>query len=377
MVVQCGVSRLSQHFLDGNNFSLIVQGGGQRGIFASGVLDKFLERNFDPFSLYIGTSAGALNVATYVARQQGLGFNFVLNYTTHDRFFNLNKFIRKKQPMDLDWALNMVQQDGAIPLDFTTANNVLQNGKHALACVTNKSDLQDYYYPIFTDQWLNTLKATCGIPMLYYNDITFDNKQWIDGSVSAAIPVHESHRRGFKNIVVIRTTPIINGIETNEATDFSINQVEKKRKQFEVNMDHYLKRIGMFKEKHHLIHFHQKLSDKLNELKQNHEHTKYKLNNQRWLMDDDHLYRLVTLQAKVSQFGMSSEMLDIMIAHYKNHNAVEGFLTNPPDDVNLIQIAPDRSLSSRPLLSKKDHLLEDYEHGKMVGERFLQSVGYV
>ncbi|MEF1207902.1 hypothetical protein [Photobacterium damselae] len=30
--------------------ALVVQGGGQRGIFTAGVLDAFLEANFDPFT---------------------------------------------------------------------------------------------------------------------------------------------------------------------------------------------------------------------------------------------------------------------------------------------------------------------------------------
>ena len=37
--------------------ALVAQGGGQRGIFTSGVLDSFLDAGFDPFELFIGTSA--------------------------------------------------------------------------------------------------------------------------------------------------------------------------------------------------------------------------------------------------------------------------------------------------------------------------------
>ena len=38
--------------------ALIAEGGGQRGIFTAGVLDAWLEREFDTFDLFIGTSAG-------------------------------------------------------------------------------------------------------------------------------------------------------------------------------------------------------------------------------------------------------------------------------------------------------------------------------
>ncbi|MEF1231490.1 patatin-like phospholipase family protein, partial [Vibrio fortis] len=53
--------------------ALVAQGGGQRGIFTSGVLDAFLLSNFDPFDDFFGTSAGALNLCAFACRDKGLG----------------------------------------------------------------------------------------------------------------------------------------------------------------------------------------------------------------------------------------------------------------------------------------------------------------
>lgn len=39
--------------------ALVAEGGGQRGIFTAGILDAWLENDFNPFQLLIGTSAGA------------------------------------------------------------------------------------------------------------------------------------------------------------------------------------------------------------------------------------------------------------------------------------------------------------------------------
>lgn len=36
----------------------------------------------------------------------------------------------------------------------------------------------------------------------------FNGARWLDGGVSAPIPVEEAYRRGYKHIVVIRTMPI-------------------------------------------------------------------------------------------------------------------------------------------------------------------------
>lgn len=45
--------------------ALIAEGGGQRGIFTAGVLDAWLDGGFDPFDLFIGTSAGSQNLSSF------------------------------------------------------------------------------------------------------------------------------------------------------------------------------------------------------------------------------------------------------------------------------------------------------------------------
>jgi predicted patatin/cPLA2 family phospholipase len=49
--------------------ALVVEGGGMRGIFTAGVLDAFLQERFNPFNLFIGVSAGAVSIASYLSGQ--------------------------------------------------------------------------------------------------------------------------------------------------------------------------------------------------------------------------------------------------------------------------------------------------------------------
>ena len=49
--------------------ALVAEGGGQRGIFTAGILDSWLAKDFNPFDLLIGTSAGAQNLSSYMAKQ--------------------------------------------------------------------------------------------------------------------------------------------------------------------------------------------------------------------------------------------------------------------------------------------------------------------
>ncbi|WP_211210727.1 patatin-like phospholipase family protein [Hahella ganghwensis] len=47
--------------------ALVVEGGAMRGVLASGILDEFIHQSFNPFDMYLGVSAGAGNLAAYLA----------------------------------------------------------------------------------------------------------------------------------------------------------------------------------------------------------------------------------------------------------------------------------------------------------------------
>nr|WP_103880926.1 patatin-like phospholipase family protein [Vibrio hangzhouensis] len=366
-------------------YSLIVQGGGQKGAFAAGVLDKFIDVGFDPFSLYIGTSAGALNVSSFVTKQRGLGLDFILNYTTRERFFDLNKFIQKQQPMDLDWAFEFVNS-GEFPLDIAQGKANLGADRVALACITDVEELKDYYYPIFADNWFDVLKATCAIPMLYYHDIEFDGKKWVDGGVSATIPVEESYRRGINNMVVISTIP---EQKAKPVASSAIREsLDKWKKELEEGLDMHLHHLKVSGTTERLVEFQKQFSDKLNAMKLDYQRltgprlesyreqyktlTAQKLNLSNWLSEKDKLTHLIDVQNKRIPFSRNgTRHLDMLVSHYANHAEVEQFLLSPPDDVNLWHIQPQHELSSKGLLSQKDQILEDYEHGFAKAGDFL------
>ncbi|MFS0554246.1 patatin-like phospholipase family protein [Brevibacillus sp. 179-C9.3 HS] len=65
---------------------LVLQGGGSRGIYTSGVLDYFMEPElYIPY--VIAVSAGACNGAAYLASQRGLGKIFHTKYIRDPRYF--------------------------------------------------------------------------------------------------------------------------------------------------------------------------------------------------------------------------------------------------------------------------------------------------
>nr|WP_159065008.1 patatin family protein [Thaumasiovibrio subtropicus] len=362
--------------------ALIVQGGGQKGAFSAGVLDSFMDADFDPFDLYLGTSSGALNIAPFVSKQRGYALDFILNYTTSERFFHLPRFVRKQQPMDLDWAFNFIHT-GEFPLDIEKGRGNLGKGKQALACLTRTDTLQDHYYPIFAEDWFNILKATCAIPVLYYNDIEFDGHTWVDGGVSATIPVMEAYRRGFKQLVVIQMTPLSGEVVLKREDRF-----ERLRRNFEESLLNYQRReskqgaslsLASSTENSEpttprsslLDQIEKKVDALLAEKKR--QETFLQEQTRDWGEYLEDLLRVMVAKARQFDFDASNaKMLEMLIAHYDNHAQIEAFLDKPPEEANIFRIAPMRPLKSSSLMSERDDLLEDYQHGKLVAMEFLK-----
>ena len=346
----------------GGRTALVAQGGGQRGIFTSGVLDAFLINNFDPFTSFYGTSAGALNLCAFLCRQRGIGRSFILDLTTDPKFFHLFRFIRRKQFLDLDWALDKISRPPYL-LDIETGRHVLGN-RNAYAAVTDTHRLMDHYLPMFDHDWRQVLVATCAIPRLYHQPIRFPHGEYVDGGVSATIPVQEAWRKEARCIIVIRT----------EGEDISGNDNETEQANFSnwqttmLNTLHERWQDKLERLKNDWAQF---FSEQLVRVTQESEVKDQRdaLSGGRWLFGADDVYRLSHLLGDKFDSGLA----DMLAVHYQTYSLTQSFLQSPPDDCFIIQIKPSRLLRSSSLLSHKDELLSDYELGLEAGQRFVDS----
>ncbi|WP_105902362.1 patatin-like phospholipase family protein [Vibrio gangliei] len=346
--------------------SLVAQGGGQKGIFTAGVLDSFLEAAFDPFDVFYGTSAGALNITSYLCRQKGLGKAFISELTTQPEFFRLFKHIRRKQRLDLDWAFERLLEP-PYWLDIDAGRYALGERK-AFAAVTNMDNLHDAYLPIFTQHWADTLKATCAIPALYRHEVKIEDHFYVDGGVSAAIPAQEAWRQGSRLISVIRTEPVT----------FSD---EMQQEQSSTALNAFLNKVGI---EHHIESIQTRIAARAatwrldfdNFLKQRIERSKQvekelvkpTLNGGRWLFGSSDVYRLCHLLGDQFDAGI----MDMLLVHHQTFTLTHNFMMNPPDDCYILQIAPEAPLRSSPLLSKAEDLEFDYLQGIQAGKRYME-----
>lgn len=193
--------------------ALVAEGGGQRGIFTAGILDSWLEMNFNPFELLIGTSAGAQNLSSYITHQAGFAQASIANLSRNPKFFNLGRTLKGQNTVDLDWYFNQVEvgnRSFKSPLTHrlnTECGFKRLKQRRLLISTTNSANYQASFFSPNQENWLTLLKASSALPYLYRKGVKLDGDFHVDGGLSAPLPVEEAYKRGARRIVVLRTLP--------------------------------------------------------------------------------------------------------------------------------------------------------------------------
>lgn len=193
-----------------SGMALACEGGGQRGIFTAGVLDTFLDHDFFPFKIMVGTSAGAQNLSAYACGEQDYARRIIMRYSTHRSFFDPMRFARGGHLIDLDWLFETSAHE--MPLDLARGARRLLDRK-LLFCASHSDTLRAEYFPFQPDTWQHTVKASSAIPLFYRGGVNIGGQQYWDGGVADALPVVAAHAHGGDCVMVIRTLPAAHALK--------------------------------------------------------------------------------------------------------------------------------------------------------------------
>ncbi|BCG14746.1 patatin family protein [Vibrio alginolyticus] len=182
--------------------ALIVEGGAMRGVFSCGILDHFLASEFSPFDSFWGVSAGASNLAAYLAKMPGRNLKIYLDYSLRKEFISPSQLLRGGDMMNLDWMWNVTLEELGIDKSALKADS-----RPFFLGVTRQDNGQAEYHLPDVDDLAETMKASSALPVLYRNGVSLNGIQYVDGGVSDALPVAEAIKRGAKKIMVLRSQP--------------------------------------------------------------------------------------------------------------------------------------------------------------------------
>lgn len=184
-----------------NQAALVLEGGGNRGVFTAGALDFLLEKD-EMFSYVIGVSAGACNAMDYLSRQPERTRNCMIVQEKKNRYIATRDALRKGRLFDMDMIFDKYPNE-IFPFDFETyfqsdadcemvVTNCLTGGAQYLSEKNDK------------DRLLAICRASSSIPVAS-DMVTVDGEPCLDGGIADSIPIIHAMEKGYRKDVVILT----------------------------------------------------------------------------------------------------------------------------------------------------------------------------
>lgn len=180
---------------------LVLEGGGSRAIYTSGVLDAFVENGIT-FPYVIGVSAGSCNGASFLGKNIHRQHDITINYVNDKRYMSLGNMIKKGEYLNGDWIFNELSYD-INPLDYEE----FEKSNAVFCCVvTNaKTGNAEYLYPkSFRSRGCPEIRASCSLPGAT-KGYEIGGELYFDGGLVDSIPLKRAVDDGCLKTVVILT----------------------------------------------------------------------------------------------------------------------------------------------------------------------------
>ena len=181
--------------------ALIIEGGGQRGVFSFGITDTFIKKNYDPFDIYIGVSNGVAVLYWYLIRETENNLDKMLYAASGDYFSYKNIFNGK----DI-FNIHKMYKDGEkiFKPDVEKIKNNL-NKKKYISVVTDATEANAEYYSFEDKEWMQKMIASGTLPILVRTPSLINGRRKFDGGITDPLPVEKAYEMGARKIIVIRT----------------------------------------------------------------------------------------------------------------------------------------------------------------------------
>lgn len=179
---------------------LVLEGGGIRGLYSSGVLDAFMENDIT-FPYVIGVSAGSCNGVSYIGKNLHRMRDITLGYSGDERYKSVKSMLKNGEYLNSKWIFGELSYD-MFPLDYDTYEK-----SHTTLCAvaTNAyTGKPEYFYPEGFRNGCEELRASCALPVAT-KPVPLGDSLYYDGGVSDSIPLKHAFEDGCEKCVVILT----------------------------------------------------------------------------------------------------------------------------------------------------------------------------
>ena len=179
---------------------LVVEGGGMRGVYSSGVLDFFIEKDLF-FENNYGVSAGACHLCSYLAKQYKRAFRVNVDYLNDKRYCSVHSLLKTGNLFGAEMLYDIIPNELNL-FDYDTYN---KNESNFYVVITDINTGKPEYVKIGDlKKDIIYVRASSSLPLLAQN-VKINDKEYLDGGISDSIPIKKSIADGNKKNVVILT----------------------------------------------------------------------------------------------------------------------------------------------------------------------------
>lgn len=190
-------------FRFGNQVGLVLEGGGMRGVFTSGVLDYLMDNKVQ-FPYVIGVSAGACNGLSYISNQRGRARTSNIELLEEYDYISIKHLFSKRNILDSD-LLFYEFPEHIVPFDYDTYfSSPMRFVMVTTNCLTGEANyLEDKKSK---ERVIDIVKASSSLP--FVSPITYvDEVPMLDGGIVDSIPLAHAVQEGYTKNLVVLTRP--------------------------------------------------------------------------------------------------------------------------------------------------------------------------
>lgn len=187
--------------IDTKNTGLVLEGGGMRGVFTSGVLDAFMKHEVY-FDYIVAVSAGACNGMSYVSRQPRRARISNIDMLAKYRYIGLRHLVTQGCIFDQKLLYDRFPNE-LLPFDY---DEFFSHSRTFEMVATNCRTGRAEYLTETSDHQraLDICRASSSLP--YVSKIVWvDGEPYLDGGITDSIPLERAMTTGHERNIVVTT----------------------------------------------------------------------------------------------------------------------------------------------------------------------------
>ena len=179
---------------------LVLEGGGLRCAYESGVLDAFMENGIT-FPYVIGVSAGSCNGVSFIAKNLYRMRDIMVDYAHDKRYMGVKSVFENGEFLNTKWIFGELSYQ-MFPLNYDEFEK--SGSKFCVVATNAATGRAEYFYPTEFRDGCDEIHASCALPLVS-KPVLIGKDYYCDGGVVDSIPLQRAYDDGCEKCVVILT----------------------------------------------------------------------------------------------------------------------------------------------------------------------------